>query len=92
MTQVKVLLYIQSLYLLAFFLEINYSNSYSVKFILKWRIFRKEEYQKENQKLKKKLKEREEELIALEEANTLLKDEHFALLACILIFLLDVKI
>ncbi|VDK63787.1 unnamed protein product [Onchocerca ochengi] len=49
----------------------------------------KEEYQKENQKLKKKLKEREEELIALEEANTLLKDEHFALQACILIFLLD---
>ncbi|VDP14013.1 unnamed protein product [Onchocerca flexuosa] len=48
----------------------------------------KEECQKENQKLKKKLKEREEELIALEEANTLLKDEHFALQACVLIFLL----
>nr|CRZ24374.1 Bm4834 [Brugia malayi] len=41
----------------------------------------KEECQKENQKLKKKLKEKEEELAALEEANTLLKDEHFALQA-----------
>ncbi|KAM3728243.1 Autophagic-related protein [Dirofilaria immitis] len=41
----------------------------------------KEECQKENQKLKRKLKEREEELIALEEANILLKDEHFALQA-----------
>ncbi|VDO24760.1 unnamed protein product [Brugia timori] len=48
----------------------------------------KEECQKENQKLKKKLKEKEEELAALEEANTLLKDEHFALQACILIILL----
>uniref|UniRef100_A0A0R3RZ08 WD_REPEATS_REGION domain-containing protein n=1 Tax=Elaeophora elaphi TaxID=1147741 RepID=A0A0R3RZ08_9BILA len=41
----------------------------------------KEECQKENQKLKKKLKEKEEELAALVEANTLLKDEHFALQA-----------
>ncbi|VBB29911.1 unnamed protein product [Acanthocheilonema viteae] len=41
----------------------------------------KEECQKENQKLKKKLKEKEEELAALEETNTLLKDEHFALQA-----------
>lgn len=55
------------------------------------KIFRKEECQKENQKLKKKLREKEEELIALEEANTLLKDEHFALQARGLINLLVYK-